>query len=852
MPPDRRPSRISGTAVRDTETVYSKKTTRTSSLPKISTSDVPRSGTTAISRQRPATATSRVGGSQSIICALTESRGVSATVGLSFVNLCTGECVLCEICDTQQYVRTLHKLHVYDPTEILIPNTAFTPIKSKLVCIVEETIPDAKLLQIPRKYYNEQTGHSYIQTLAFKEDAEAIKVAISVKFYTVSALAAALKYIEIGHGVSFASNSLRVKYEASEGCMLIDFSTVHNLELIQNIQHPQSTDSLFGLLNNTLTPMGARLLRSNILQPLTDLNTINSRLDALEELTQTEEMFFSLRSALKPILDMDRLLTALITIPVKATLQLSEQAINNVIILKQALACVGPVSEALVGARCTLLCTIRRLCNVEAIAFVQNLIDEVINEDITWAKSALELRNQRCHAVKSGVNGLLDVARQTFKEATEDVHQLVQELSEEYTLTLDMKYENARGYYLRVASLDIDDKALPAVFINVVERKKMLEFTTLELMKRNAKINDSLTEVLLMSDKTIQTLIDDVRKEIGPIYKLSEGIALLDMIVSFCQLCTVQDYAGRHPLREKIHKARFVPNDVYASVESRFQIITGIYLQLCCNMSGKSTYIRSIALMCVIAQIGSFVPAQFASFPIINQLFARVSMDDGIEANASTFALEMRETAFILHNAGEGSMIIMDELGRGTSTRDGLAIALSVCEALVKSKAFIWFATHFRDLALILGERAGVVNLHMQVEVVNQQKVAMLYKIADGTAEEEHYGLALAKLVDLPPDVLKRATAVSTYLICRRRKVVLALKETLMQAKEGKMDNGTLHSFLAQLQNEFVIQMEKFAGKEAEASRLQEINGHGSDQLDNRETTWEQMAETADETVNLA
>ena len=162
---------------------------------------------------------------------------------------------------------------------------------------------------------------------------------------------------------------------------------------------------------------------------------------------------------------------------------------------------------------------------------------------------------------------------------------------------------------------------------------------------------------------------------------------------------------------EKIQRSRFIPNDVYASRQSRLQIITG------CNMSGKSTYIRSIALLAVMAQTGSFVPAQYASFPIIRQLFARISLDDSIEANVSTFAAEMRETAFILRNIDRGSMIIIDELGRGTSIRDGLAIALGVAEALAESNALVWFATHFRELAEILAERDGVINLHLAVEV---------------------------------------------------------------------------------------------------------------------------------------
>ncbi|KAL0637754.1 MutS protein msh4 [Maublancomyces gigas] len=744
----------------------------------------------------------------------------------------TGECVLSEICDSQTYVRTMHKLSVFDPTEILVPNTAVIPRKSTLLSITEHYLPGAVITQVPRKYYNEQMGHDYIQQLAFSDDIAGIKVAVSAKFYAISAAAAALKHVELSY-TRFALNSLRIKYQGSEGSMLIDFSAVHSLELIQNLQNAKSADCLFGLLNNTLTAMGARLLRSNVLQPLTDVSTLNARLDALEEFTQHEEMFFQTRQALKPFLDMDRLLTALITIPVKPSLKHSEQSVNNIIILKQTLSCVIPVYESLASARSELLVVIRTLCGADRIEPVMNLISDVINEDIAFSKSPLDLRNQRCYAVNSGVNGLLDVARQTYKEATEDVHSLVAGLAVEHDLPLELKFEVGRGYYLRLSTSDIEDKPLPPVFVNVVVRKKVaVEFTTLELVKRNAKIGDSLTEVLLMSDKSVQQLVEDIRKEISSLYKVCEGIAMLDMIVSFAHLCTVQDYvrpeftdtlaikAGRHPIREKIHRDRFIPNDVYASQQSRFQIITG------CNMSGKSTYLRSIALTAVIAQIGSFVPAQYASFPITQQLFARVSMDDGIEANASTFASEMRETAFILRNLGKGSLIIMDELGRGTSTRDGLALALAVCEALIESRAFVWFATHFRDLASILAERAGVVNLHLQVEMKDPNTMTMLYKVIDGSVQDQHYGLALARIVGLPWGVLEKATLVSKMLsgrlekqkrkskalhLSRRRNLVLKLKETLFQARDGNMDENALRSWLAKVQDEFVTRMTKLS-----------------------------------------
>jgi DNA mismatch repair protein MSH4 len=239
-------------------------------------------------------------------------------------------------------------------------------------------------------------------------------------------------------------------------------------------------------------------------------------------------------------------------------------------------------------------------------------------------------------------------------------------------------------------------------------------------------------------------------------------------------------------------------------------------------MAGKSTYIRTVALMTVMAQVGCFVPAQYFMFPIMRQLFARISMDDNIEANVSTFAAEMREAAFILKNIDRHSMAIIDELGRGTSTRDGLAIAIAIAEALVESRALVWFATHFRDLAKILSERNGVKNLHLAVDLRDDNKMEMLYRIESGTTKEEHYGLKLARVLPLPPDVIEHAEFVATTLeqqtrekakrsLCivtaRRRKVLLNLKEHLVQAKTGNMNDETFREWLKELQKEFVVRM---------------------------------------------
>lgn len=419
-------------------------------------------------------------------------------------------------------------------------------------------------------------------------------------------------------------------------------------------------------------------------------------------------------------------------------------------------------------------------------------------------------------------------------------------------INLELKYDTARQYYIRVAKSELEDRNLPEIFINTFRKKNITECQTLDLVKLNQKILDAHHEVLQLSDQCIQDLTDDIRGEIAPLFKICEAIAMLDVIASFAQLVTTLDYcrpdltdvlaikSGRHPIREKIHADKFVPNDAYATQQGRFQIITG------CNMSGKSTYIRSIALMTVMAQIGCFVPAAYASFPVRHQLFARVSMDDSIESNVSTFAAEMRETAFILRNVDKRSLLIVDELGRGTSTRDGLAFALAVAEALLESRALVWFATHFRDLAHIMAERSGVVNLHLAVDMggAEEDRITMLYRISNGCVEEEHYGLALASVVDIPPNVLHVAEKVSrkvarglerrkrgskAILLARRRKLVLSLKEQLVQAKEGNMRRTVLNSWLKKLQDEFVIRMSALdveaAAAEEENDRSEQVEG---------------------------
>ncbi|KKK23496.1 DNA mismatch repair protein [Aspergillus ochraceoroseus] len=771
---------------------------------------------------RPATTATSVA-SQDIICAISESRGISSTVGLAFVNLSTAEAVLCQICDSQTYAKTVTKISVFEPTEILFMSTARA---SKLFYIIQANISNTAFTFLDRKYWAEKAGHEYVQRLAFAEDADSIKVTLGGNYFAACCFAAVLKYVELELNRIFTSYSLRIRFEPSQGSMSIDLSTIGSLELMKNLHNARSNESLFGHMNATLTPMGARLLRANILQPSTEEFKLVERYEAVEDLSTKEEMFSSVRQALKGFVDADRVLSALIIVPTKPTFQYLEQSVNNVIMLKTYVSSIRSVYKALTTAQSRLLLAIREICAPASHAAVEQLIESTLNEHVAYQTKPLDLRNQRIYCVKAGVNSLLDVARQTYKEANMDAAELIANLSEAHNISLDLKYDPARQYYI---TLPITETSLPEVFVNIYRKRNRIECQTLDLIKLNQKITDAHNEVINMSDKTIQELTQNICSEISNLFRVSEAIAMLDMLTAFAQLATTNEYirpeltdvlaikSGRHPIREKIHTKKFIPNDAYATQQTRFQIITG------CNMSGKSTYIRSLALMAVMAQIGSFVPAEYSSFPIFHQLFARVSTADDIEANVSTFAAEMRETAFILHNLSPRSMVIIDELGRGTSTTDGLAIAIAIAEALVQSHALVWFVTHFQDLATIMAERSGVVSLHLAAEISpDASKMTMYYKITEGPNTTQFYGLTLAKLVDFPHGLLEKSLQVSEKLhqisqrrhsktralaVARKRNLMLSLREQLLHARDGNMEGDTLRRWLKRLQDRFTLQM---------------------------------------------
>ncbi|KAJ7222335.1 muts domain V-domain-containing protein [Mycena pura] len=764
---------------------------------------------------RPTTAAS-TRQDRSYIIAVLEGRGVGREVGLAALDKDTGRVMLVQLSDCQTYVKTLHQMHLHSPALILVPDTFLSVTDASPRCVLVEYIyeefPGTPVDPISRKYWNEAGGLEFISQLCVENDERAgTLIAVANKYYALSAACALFKHAEIKLNTRFASASLRIRYVPVEGTMMIDPETARNLELVGNMSHRKSTHSLFGVLNHTYTSMAARLLRVNVLSPLTTQNTIDARLDVVEELIQSEERFTSVRAGLKPLnkMDFDKLIAALVSSETKPTGAAKPAAarVMQMLSLRNMVRYLPALQRALHGSQSQLLIIIHEMLSDERLAKIESLVCTFLNEDGAPAKGGIAAVNARVFAVKASCNRLLDVARETFKENVQDIFALNSKLAEMHELPLTLVYQET-GFVFTLRKNDLDGE-LPRGFNNAQLRRGKWTFSSMDLKKMNARMKDALDEVLILSDKIIEDLVAEILVHVGALYKASEAVALLDMLWSFAHASIMHNYvrpeftgtlaikSGRHPILETIKSAgTLVPNDVYCDDSSSFQIVQGP------NMSGKSTYLRQVGLLSVMAMCGCFVPAEYASFRIHDALLSRLSNDDDMEKSLSTFASEMASSAMILGLATSQSLVIIDELGRGTSPREGVGISHAIAEGLIQLKCFVFFATHFNELSTTLSRQPSVINLHLSVQRTSKSNanfgVTFQYKIVDGAPEEStHYGLELASLADLPKDVLVESKRVATKLaalqmrqeehsesgkIAIRRKALLRLRTQLTQA----------------------------------------------------------------------
>ncbi|XP_052753394.1 mutS protein homolog 4-like [Galleria mellonella] len=726
----------------------------------------------------------------SVILAISEGRGMArGEIGMAAVDLKHPHLVLCQFSDTLLYTHTLTKINYFNPIEIIVPHTFCEGVQpNQLYQLIKEHYPLVNLTTVQRRHFNDAAGRQHIQTLCAPEYS-AVYLQVLHKFYALTAAAAVLKYVEYIQCLVFARESLKIEYHSSENTMVIDVGTATQLELVQPlVPSAGPTCCLLGVLGPTYTVGGIRALRACILQPSCNKEFIENRLDAVQDLIENPNGLMSdLQDVIKKLSEIDKILFLCVETPNPNMEKYGEAQLNQTLLLKTTMGMVPSLVEALNTAHSGRLRKIKMDFENPNYNEIASRIKNVLQEDAHLEKGSVGSL-QRCFAVKPEINGLLDVARRMYSELIEDMQKMVEHLGEMYDLPLRVNQNMLKGFHIVMPiapknrrNFNVED--LPPIFIQVHNNGASVSMTTEELVVMDRQAKQSLNEIQRISNIVISSLLKELRPFMSSLYKLCENVAELDILLAMAQASIVGSYIrpefnnytdirnSVHPLLDYNSQVTPVPNDIYASPEKNFTIITGP------NMGGKSIYIKQIAIMQVMAQLGCFLPATNAVLRLSDRLFSRIGFNDSVELNASTYVLEMKETQHILKSLTPSSLVIIDELCRGTCAEEGTSIAWAICEELLKSDAFTFFTTHFTYLTRLQDLYFNVVNRHTTVkkEVIPnaesmQERLIYQHKVELGTTDIEYYGLALAAKTNLPPDTVKLAVELAE-LIAETRKV---------------------------------------------------------------------------------
>lgn len=533
--------------------------------------------------------------------------------------------------------------------------------------------------------------------------------------------------------------------------MLLDITARRNLELVETMRNRKYKGSLLAILDHTSTPMGGRMFRSWLEQPLKDAVEINARLDSVEEIYKNLVFRDNLTTELKQLSDLERITSK---IGMKSIMPKECER------LRKSLAVIPNVKVLLARAQSDKLLDIYK--SIGDFTEMQALLDNSILEN-----PAALLKDGGF--INHGYNHTLDQLRKARSDGKQWMNDLEQKEREATGLPLKVKFNNVYGYYIEL-NRNLSDQ-VPLTY----QRKQTVgnfdRYFTVELKQLEEEINTADERANKLELQLYNEVRDKLVDYIEALQSTAKALCELDCLLSLAQVAVKNNYTkpkinrsikhikiegGRHPVVEShLKDQEFIPNDTYLNQDSdKIMIITGP------NMAGKSTFMRQVAVITLLAHVGSFVPAQSAEIAITDRIFTRVGASDDLALGQSTFMVEMVEMANIIQNATDNSLILLDEIGRGTSTFDGLSIAWAVVEHLSqKLKAKVLFATHYHELTELEGMLEGVKNYKINVKEINNT-IVFLRKIVRGGANRS-FGIEVASLAGLPSEIIQRAKEIS-------------------------------------------------------------------------------------------
>ena len=564
----------------------------------------------------------------------------------------------------------------------------------------------------------------------------------------ISASGALLYYLKETQKTNI-KNFNTLKWYANTDHMILDTTTATNLELMKNVRDNSTNNTLLSVLDKTKTAMGGRCLRKWLLRPLLNVQKINNRLDAVEELKENILLRENIKEHLNTIHDIERLLSRI---------ALGSCNARDCIALKRSLQTLPKVKEYISTAKSQKLKTIATLSTLKELT---DLLERSITEEPPATVREGGMIKTSYHAELDELHDIMKNGKIYLKDLEE------KEKKKTGIKNLRIKFNRVFGYFLEVTKANIS--SVPPHYVRKQTMANAERYITDELKQQEEKILHAEERVRTLEYELFQEILQNILKETITLQETAKKIAQLDVLASFATIAVDNNYAkpkmhdkfelelieSRHPVIERLEEV-YIPNNVRINKNNRTMIITGP------NMAGKSSILRQVALINLMAQMGSFVPAKVAYIPLVDRIFTRVGAHDDLTHGQSTFMVEMSETASILNNATEKSLILMDEIGRGTSTFDGVSIAWSVAEYITeKIKAKMMFATHYHVLTK-LAKLEGVQNYNVAVKE-NDDEIIFLRKLIEGGTDKS-YGIHVAKLAGMPEAVINKARAIQNQL----------------------------------------------------------------------------------------
>ena len=670
---------------------------------------------------------------------------VGDTVGFAALDLSTGEFRATEFRGEGAERRVLDELQQLRPREVLFGTS--------LPLFERQSAGESKLTETPLEDWIFAPDYAIPQVENHFGVLSLEGFGLAGRAAAASAAGAILHYVRSTQRGTLAHVDRIGYYERAE-CLVLDAVTVRNLELIEPLFASAGDEvTLFRALDETATPMGKRLLRAWMLRPSIAPAEINGRLDAVEAMAGDLVGREELRRSLDGILDLERLLS-------RVTLEIA----NPRDLLAFAVS-VGKIPGVRAGAA---------KFGAARLATLQGLLDELADVRQRIEKTLVEeppLSFADGGVVREGVEAELDELRDISRNSKRYLAQIEERERQRTGIgSLKVKFNSIFGYYIEISKANLH--LAPTDY----ERKQTLvnaeRFTTPELKQYEAKILEAQEKIVEIERRLFAELRAAVGAEAKRIRQTALALAEVDVLACFAHLAARRDYCrprldesgdleiveGRHPVVERQElmqtAERFVPNDCFLNGSTHsIVVLTGP------NMGGKSTYLRQTALIAIMAQMGSFVPARAARLSVIDRVFTRIGASDNLARGRSTFMVEMTETAAILNTATARSLVLLDEMGRGTATYDGLALAWAAIEYLhARTRAKTLFATHYHELTELADHLPGVKNYHVSVKE-SAGGIVFLRKVEPGAADKS-YGIEVAKLAGLPPEVIGRAREV--------------------------------------------------------------------------------------------